>query len=268
MTRLTIGVPCLGQLPRLKSVLTTLVTTLAEPMETELILVDQDPSDRWGSWVQQHLGKLVKRAYLHFTPSNVGIPAAHNLILGIAEAPVIAYFHNDVLIYDHGWDERVLKLFNEEEKIGVVGFAGARGIAANASRYEFWSNMLEAEIHGSRGTGVLPVAMLDGFSLICSKAMLESVGGWDTRYPKHHYYDYDVCMTAMMHGWRNLLCGVYCHHLSGITASAATFDRECRERYGTGGQKMMLVEAMNFFKKKWAPHLPVFVDDWYNQAKR
>lgn len=268
MIRLTIAVPCLGGVARLKSCVASLVTSLSFPEATELLLLDQDPEDCWGPWAKEYLTRKVGLVNVINSRHNVGLPLAHSMLQAAAASTstVIAYFHNDVLIYERGWDDRVLSLFDENDKIGVVGFAGARGIGANGSRNEFWSNMLEAEIHGSRGDGVLPVAMLDGFSLICSRAMLREAG-WDCKYPIHHYYDYDICTAAHLAGWRNLLCGVSCHHLSGITNSFPKYNQQADALTGAGpgqGGFVLLEQARQRYLSKFRGHLPLFVNDWYN----
>lgn len=269
MINFTIAIPCLGKLAALKGCVASVLGTLAHPEQTELILFDQDPSDRWGWWARKYLSSMVGRLVVMEAPGNAGLPKAHNRMASVATgtSKAIAYLHNDVLIYDKGWDTRVLQLFEAVSKVGVIGFAGARGVGANGSRYEFWSNMLEAEIHGSRGYNVLPVAMLDGFSLIVNRELLKTVG-WDESYPIHHYYDYDICTTAHSLGWRNLLCGVRCHHLSGITNAGKAYndhaDRLTGAAPGQGGA-ILLEQARQRYLTKFGRMLPLFVEDWYNR---
>src|SRR5438034_11741127 len=86
--------------------------------------------------------------------------------------PILMYVHDDVMIYEKGWDTRVLNEF-EDPGVGVVGFGGALGHGTpdlytapyhlpNLARQHFLSNMRSAESHGRRFTGERDVSILDG----------------------------------------------------------------------------------------------------------
>jgi GT2 family glycosyltransferase len=141
---------------------------------------------------------------------------------------VLAYLHDDTLINDPDWVDRVLKEF-EDPKVGLVGFGGAMGHGdprlylkpyeyQQLARNDFFSNMVDAENHGKRFTGQCDVAVLDGFALIVRREVLEKVGGWPLNTPIGYVcYDYWLsCMTRRL-GYKIRLVGVPCQHLGGQT---------------------------------------------------
>ena len=89
-------------------------------------------------------------------------------------AEVIGFLHDDLVIFEQGWDKRVLKEF-EDPAVGMVGFGGGLGHGRpelyrvpyhlpDLARPNFMSNMKQAEVHGERFKGVRDVAVLDGFA--------------------------------------------------------------------------------------------------------
>jgi hypothetical protein len=105
------------------------------------------------------------------------------------QEPVLAYIHDDVMIYEKGWDDRVLREFTDPT-VGLVGFGGALGHGQpnlyrvpyhlpNLARQNFMSNLRHAEVHGERFTGERDVAVLDGFALFVRREILDKVGGWN-----------------------------------------------------------------------------------------
>ena len=140
--------------------------------------------------------------------------------------PIQAYIHDDVMIYERGWDERVLKEF-EDPFVGVVGFGGALGHGhpslykgpyhlPNLARQDFLSNMRDAEKHGARFTGERDVAVLDGFALFVRRSILDRVGGWPVGKPYGYFmYSEWLCCEARRQGFRIRLVGVECDRLGG-----------------------------------------------------
>lgn len=142
--------------------------------------------------------------------------------------PLLAFFHDDLLIHDETWVDRVLAEF-EDPAVGLVGFGGALGHGSPSlyrdpydyhqlARHDFRSNMTDAENHGTRFTGSCDVAVLDGFALIVRRKILEKAGGWPLTTPIGYVcYDYWLsCMTRRL-GYRIRLVGVPVTHLGGQT---------------------------------------------------
>lgn len=140
---------------------------------------------------------------------------------------ILAYLHDDTIVHEKHWKDRVLKEF-EDPQVGLVGFGGALGHGSpdiytapydyhQLGRSHFLSNMRDAESHGQRFTGSCDVAVLDGFSLIVRREVLEKAGGWPVAKLGYVGYDYWLsCMTRRL-GYRIRVVGVACDHLGGRT---------------------------------------------------
>ena len=155
-------------------------------------------------------------------------------------ADVLAFIHDDVVIYEEGWDARVLAEF-AAPNVGVVGFGGALVHGSpdlyrtpyniqQLGRSFYLSNVTDAEVHGTRFDGACDVAALDGFALIVNRKLLDLTGGWpvDT-YPPHHCYDYWITAMAHRFGYRVRVVGVRCHHLGGLTATTSRYQEWARQ---------------------------------------
>lgn len=156
------------------------------------------------------------------------------------EFDILAYIHDDVYIREKGWDERVLKEF-EDPTVGVVGFGGGLGHGTDdiyktpyrlqqLARNGYLSNVDDAEVHGYRFTSECDVAVLDGFSLVVRRSLLDRCGGW-TNSLQFHSYDYFICCMAHRLGYRVRCVGVRCHHLGGRTSTTPQY-QEWAEKQG------------------------------------
>src|SRR6266446_4507424 len=90
------------------------------------------------------------------------VPAYQEGYRGTTEA-ILGHVHDDLVIYESGWDTRILKEF-EDATVGMVGFTGALGHGTpnlytngyylpNLARQNFMSNLRDAEKHGQRLSG-------------------------------------------------------------------------------------------------------------------
>lgn len=156
------------------------------------------------------------------------LPAYQSGFKACSSYDIIAYIHDDVILHDEFWHEKVLKEF-EDPAVGVVGFGGALGHGdprmyktpydyRQLARREFMSNMRDAEAHGQRFAGSRDCAVLDGFAVIVRREVLDKVGGWPIQTPiGYACYDYWLCCMARRLGYRIRVVGVACDHLGGQT---------------------------------------------------
>lgn len=144
--------------------------------------------------------------------------------------PILMFAHDDLKIYEKGWDLRVLKEF-DDPTVGLVGFAGAMGHGkpqlynepfriSNLVRMDFLSNLRNAEDHGYRFAGETTVAVLDGLALFIRRTVLDKWGGWPVNTPLGYWmYAEALCCETRRQGYKIRLVGVDCEHLGGKTAS-------------------------------------------------
>lgn len=157
---------------------------------------------------------------------NMSIPQCFEAVYRGTTEPIMALIHDDVMIYEQGWNRRVLEEF-EDESVGLVGFAGALG-HGNPNMYEvpfqipnlvrrgFRSNLRDAERHGGRASGVIDVSVLDGLALFVRRSVLDACGGWPLNRPISYFmYSEWLCCEVRRQGLRIRMVGADCEHLGG-----------------------------------------------------
>jgi GT2 family glycosyltransferase len=163
--------------------------------------------------------------------NNLGVVGSYQEMYTITKhCDLLCYVHDDVIMREHRWDERVLKEF-EDESVGLVGFGGAKWHGMedlykvpyklqNLQRGEYLSNVDDAEVHGARFTDACDVAVLDGFCLIIRRDILSRLGGWSRIAVGCDFYCYDYALCALVRrlGYRVRVVGVRCHHRGGTTS--------------------------------------------------
>jgi hypothetical protein len=172
---------------------------------------------------------------------NIGVPAALHRLWEMSRSDavasaldgaepadhVIAYLHDDLRVYEKGWDVRIKNAFAADRSILLAGFAGTAGLGhgqiykipyhlTQLSRQgPMLSNLeLHAEFHGERVTENRQVAFVDGFALMLRQSFLDQISGWSW-WPfdcVHHAYDYGIACMARRHGGKTLLVPVRCDH--------------------------------------------------------
>lgn len=171
---------------------------------------------------------FVERGFYGILPAfQSGFEAAHDF-------DVLAYLHDDFLIREPDWHNRVLAEF-DDPSIGLVGFVGALGHGAHdiykspyrleqLARFDVFSNLEDAEAHGKRFSGSREVAVLDGLALIVRRELLEKAGGWPIGKIRFHCYDYWLCCMAHRLRYKIRMVGVACKHLGGRTSVEMNMD--------------------------------------------
>lgn len=150
-------------------------------------------------------------------------------------ADVLGYLHSDLTIHEQGWDNLVLKEF-ENEQVGIVSFCGAKRHGSpdiykvlydyrQLARYDFISNLTDATTHGRRVLEATDVAVVDSFSLFIRRNFLSRCGGWPVDdYPPSHCSDYWACLMAHRLGYTVRYVPVACTHTSGGVRGNGAFD--------------------------------------------
>jgi len=180
--------------------------------------------------------------------------------------PVLGYNHDDVSIHEADWAARVDREF-DDPKVGVVGFGGAtrHGVPhlykvpyqlVQLARFNYFSNTDDAEVHGTRFTGAMDVAVLDGFALFVRRELLDKCNGWEPdQWPPHHLYDYRICAEARRHGYRVRMVGVRCQHHGGGTSVSEEYQQWAKQtKWGSDAE--MHKEGHRLFYERYRDVMP------------
>lgn len=175
---------------------------------------------------------------------NDGVVGAYEKLYRLSTADVLMYVHNDVYVYEKGWDERLMREF-DDPAVGLVGWGGALRHGdpniyktpyrlQQLGRSGYISNVKDAEVHGERFTGSREVAVLDGFVLAIRRTLLDKINGWQVLIDgKIDFiaYDYVMCGLAHRQGYKIKMVGVESHHLGGVTSTKMNVDRQAEYDY-------------------------------------
>ena len=145
------------------------------------------------------------------------------------ECDILAFLHNDLIIWDKDWESKVEQTFNEHPKLGLLGFIGSNEIDFMGGRglgtmSNFQGKRLgklkgsPAEVHGKRITGYHRAAVIDGCAMIFRKETLQEIGIRDD-FPIHHFYDRLMSCQILEKGWQVGVLGLAVDHFSGYTAN-------------------------------------------------
>lgn len=165
-------------------------------------------------------------------------------------ADIVACLHDDLLIQEQGWDQKVIGHFEKHPACGLLGFGGAVGLGDSdiyqkpyapqqLARIGFRSNMQDAELHGIRSTLAEKVACLDSFSMIFRKELAAITWKWmDDHAVVHHFHDGIAGCLAARHRWDTWYLPVACHHLGGRTAVGDQgYQAWAKQQNGVGDQE-------------------------------
>ena len=199
-----------------------------------------------------------------------------------AGAEIIACLHDDVRIDDIDWSARVYGAFQDNPKIGLLGFGGALGVGDDdlyqtpykpeqLARKHFRSNLSDAETHGIRSLRRERVACLDGFSLIGRREFFQGYrfGGREDDPPFahladlgmiHHAYDGAMGCHAARLGWETWYLPIACHHYGGQTAVGDPGYQRWADRQRSGGDRGFWLEAHKLWYEEYRDVLPLRVD--------
>ena len=160
---------------------------------------------------------------------NIGTYRTFQDSLQYTKGDIVSYLHTDLFIYEQGWDKRVLDSFEQNTKLGLIGFIGSneidnfggRGIGTmsnfQGSGVGGW-NGSPAEAHGRRITNINNGAVVDGCAMIFRKDCLQKLES-KPNMPLHHFYDRLFSCQILEGGNEVAVLGIACDHISGQTVN-------------------------------------------------
>lgn len=159
--------------------------------------------------------------------------------LPTVDGDVVAFFHSDLIVVEHGFDVSILHSFRAHPDLGLLGFVGSNEIDSNGGRgggttsnfqggeyYGYsrdggeaghWVGSV-AEAHGRRDAGYTNAAVVDGCAMIIRRDAWKKIGFRD-KFPPHHFYDRLISTQMLEAGYRVAVLGIECDHLGGQTVS-------------------------------------------------
>ncbi len=162
-------------------------------------------------------------AHTIYHEKNIGYWPA--LLSGIKEAKsnVILTMHNDVFIYEGGFNRRIMNHFAADPYLAMAGFFGSRGVGINGGRAWPEGNMLGKKYggkqseHGHILTTAYPSVVFDSLAMIMRRDYLYMIDY--ANMPMHHWTDRLLALNFVAEGFHCLTIGIGFDHGGGWTST-------------------------------------------------
>ncbi|MFC1577240.1 glycosyltransferase family 2 protein [Candidatus Omnitrophota bacterium] len=226
----------------------------------ELIIVDNGSREE----VRIFFEKLKEKADVKYirNEKNLGPITAVNQGIRAARYDYICAIHNDVIIFEQGWLERMISVMEKDAMIGMAGLAGRKEIYKTGCVNEdsLKHNLQNEDLNPPMKEDLAEVAVLDGMCLLLKREALEKIAGLDEAYGYMHCYDLDLSLQVIEAGLRNVVVGVEAMHIGngGITRKTGEYRSVVKDDYG------LLKKNCRVFSRKWARMLPLNIEKFRN----
>jgi len=213
----------------------------------ELCVVDNASSDGTESFFREWAAGTPLR--YHRNADNVGLIRALNQGAGLAGGDRLCFLHNDIVMREPLWLERLEAAVDGPGRVGLAGLYGVRRLRRDG-RYAGRTIVHALEGQATLRRPVTEVAAVDGVCLFLPRAILDAVGGFDEGYGFFHGYDRDLSFAVREAGWRCAVVDAPFLHRGGGTRTgegapvAAPEDLAQRRA------------ALARFARKWRHRLP------------
>lgn len=142
---------------------------------------------------------------------------------GTTDADIIGLMHNDLFIYEKGWDRRLLDSFLYDPRLGMVGVCGSdeiddRGGRGGGTMCNFAGRVGQLQEHtGKKIAGLHPALILDSMFMACRRPLIDALD-IDEHTTLCHFMDKLWPLKIMTEGWRVAVLGLSVDHIGGQTA--------------------------------------------------
>lgn len=149
-------------------------------------------------------------------------------------ADAIGLIHNDMIIYEQGWDERIRGCFARDPQLGLIGFCGSwqadhLGGRGGGTMCHFNGSKGQPQSAGERIDDLRPSVLLDSLFMMFRLAAIPGLR-IDEHIAPCHFYDKIWSMRTIENGWRVATLGVEVDHIGGQTAvGVARFREDARQ---------------------------------------
>lgn len=195
-------VPLFNHLAQTQEMLSSLLASLPQGLDYEVILADDGSSDGTRAWLAQLREPRVR---VLLNERNLGYARTNNVAVASARGEVLALVNND-LVFAPGWLEPMLEgLQDPRLRAAVVGNVQYRvadgaldhtGVELNAS-----GQLMHVQTLPTADERFVPVLAVTGACMVLRRATFVAVGGFDEAYCNGGE-DVDLCLRLRERGGR------------------------------------------------------------------
>lgn len=225
--------------------------------------------------------------------SNTGVLPTYKQGFEHSQGSAICFIHSDVLLHSKGWVQKIKKAFRDDEKLGLLGLFGAKGIGVDGGRSWSMGNLLGKEWgacechelaawhHGFPISQIEPAIVLDGVGMFFRQDVLyqliENTDAFAKWRAPHHFYDKILSLKVVDLGYHVGIIDIDFDHWSGATANhSKTYDQTMKDwakKYGyylegEEGDRMVYLAAEKQMFDEFQQRFPANVYEGYIYAWR
>lgn len=218
----------------------------------ELVIVDNGSTDGTRGYFEE-LSKGLDVKYLR-NETNLGPIIAINQGIRASKYEYICQIHNDVVVFEKEWLNKIISIMELDQNIGIACLAGRQYIRKNCSCDEetLKHNLLSIGLNEPMGKVVEDIAVMDGLCFIFTKKLIEKIGLLDEAYGMMHFYDMDFSLASIKAGYKNVAVNVLAFHVGN---GGTTRRSDYYKQLVPNDLKLYNKNSM-IFKKKWRDMLP------------
>jgi len=212
----------------------------------EIIFVDNASTDGTAKYLRKIVRKHDNFSLIE-NKENKGFAAGNNQGMAVARGDYILLMNNDVVVTP-GWLDRMISCAEKSPDIGMVGpvsnyVSGPQLVddvkyntSSLAGLNEFAAK--RAEKYSGRSRRILRVV---GFCMLTKRAVVDKIGGLDSRYGLGNFEDDDFSLRAALAGFGSCIAeDCFIHHFGNRTFIGAKID-----------YRESLLKNWEIFKEKW-----------------
>lgn len=150
----------------------------------------------------------------------------------------IGIMHNDLMLYEKGFDQRMIEEFEKDPKLGLIGLCGSREVDERGGRGGYTvCNFMGREVKvggqvwkgqdpsaGARADGLAPALVLDSLFMLFRAEVIQhlekSQEDW-YNVTLAHFYDRIWPLRIVEAGYHVGVLGSDCDHIGGLTTTGS-----------------------------------------------
>lgn len=151
---------------------------------------------------------------------------------GTTNADIVGLLHNDLFVYETGWDRRLMDSFLRNPRLGMVGVCGSdevddRGGRGGGTMCNFAGRVGQLQEHtGKRVTELHQALILDSMLMAMRRPVVDTLQ-IDEHIVPCHFYDKIWPLRAIESGWYVGVLGLEVDHKGGLTSTGTRFEDDC-----------------------------------------
>ena len=209
--------------------------------------------------IVETVGSEVEIVVIDNSANTETIFSAYNKGVQCAKGDMLCFIHNDVRFRTSDWGRLSETHFLADEKLGMIGFAGAHFLPDAPMYWDESPFISEHNLTTRNGQteqcfslehfGEKPlseVAAIDGMCFFVRRSLFDSIAFDETTFNGFHLYDMDISMQVREAGCKVCVCNdILVEHFYEFSPNKAGY--------------ALFGENLRKFHDKWASHFPLSV---------